>query len=45
MNALLHNFQPGYLEPEYEGDQTLKVNQNQIKEAVNIQTASNIFDL
>ncbi len=41
----MHNFQAGYLEPEFEGDQTLKVTQKQINEAVNIQTSANIFDL
>jgi U3 small nucleolar RNA-associated protein 7 len=33
------------LEPEYEGDQTVKVKQQDIQEAVNIQTAANAFDL
>lgn len=42
---MLHNFQPGYLEPEYEGDQTVKVKQTDIQEAVNVQTAANSFDL
>jgi hypothetical protein len=33
------------LEPEHEGDQTLKVTQSQITEAVNVQTAANSFEL
>lgn len=45
LDLLLHNFQPGFLEPEYEGDQTVKVKQSDIQEAVNIQTAANAFDL
>jgi hypothetical protein len=44
INALLHNFQPGYMHAEA-GEETLKVTQSQIKDLVNIQTASNIFDL
>jgi hypothetical protein len=42
---LLHNFQPGFLEPEHEGEQTLRVTQGEIVEAVNVQTAANAFEL
>jgi hypothetical protein len=45
LSELLHNFQPGFLEPEHEGDQTLKVSQAQISEAVNVQAAANAFQL
>jgi U3 small nucleolar RNA-associated protein 7 len=44
ISALLHNFQPGYMQAE-DGEETLKVTQSQMKDLVNIQTASNIFDL
>lgn len=44
INALIHNFKPGFMEAE-EGEETLKVSQSLIRETVNVQTASNMFDL
>lgn len=45
VSELLHHFQPGFLEPEYEGDQTIKVKEKDIIESVNVQTAANAFQL
>lgn len=45
LSELLHNFQPGFLEPEYEGDHTVKVKQSEIIQSVNLQTAASAFDL
>lgn len=45
LSELLHNFQPGFLEPEHEADQTLKVSQQDIRAAVNVQTAAHAFEL
>jgi U3 small nucleolar RNA-associated protein 7 len=45
LEQLLHDFKPGYLEPEYEGDQTVKVREEEINQAVNVQTAASSFEL
>jgi U3 small nucleolar RNA-associated protein 7 len=45
LSELLHNFQPGFMEPEHEGDRTVKVTQDEILDAVNLQTAANAFEL
>lgn len=44
INALMHNFKPGFIEAE-EGEETLKVSQQTVRDLVNLQTAANMFDL